>query len=54
MQLNSAEISQLIKERIENLSLNDKVRTKGIVISVTDGIVRIHGLSDVMLSLIHI
>lgn len=49
MQLNSAEISQLIKERIENLSLNDKVRTKGIVISVTDGIVRIHGLSDVML-----
>ena len=49
MQLNSAEISQLIKERIENLSLDDKVRTKGTVISVTDGIVRIHGLSDVML-----
>ncbi|MFH4354315.1 MAG: F0F1 ATP synthase subunit alpha [Neisseriaceae bacterium] len=49
MQLNSAEISELIKSRIQNLNLGEEVRTRGTVISVTDGIVRIHGLSDVML-----
>ncbi|MCV2503653.1 MAG: F0F1 ATP synthase subunit alpha [Neisseriaceae bacterium] len=49
MQLNPAEISEIIKDRIENLSLDEEVRTRGTVISVTDGIVRIHGLSDVML-----
>ncbi|OSI17066.1 F0F1 ATP synthase subunit alpha [Neisseria dentiae] len=48
MQLNPAEISDLIKAKIENLSVNAEVRTRGTVISVTDGIVRIHGLSDVM------
>ncbi|QRN41451.1 MAG: F0F1 ATP synthase subunit alpha [Neisseriaceae bacterium] len=49
MQLNPAEISEIIKERIKNFSLGEEVRTRGTVISVTDGIVRIHGLSDVML-----
>ena len=48
MQLNPAEISELIKAKIENLSVNTEVRTRGTVISVTDGIVRIHGLSDAM------
>ena len=48
MQLNPAEISELIKSRIEGLSANADVRNQGTVISVTDGIVRIHGLSDVM------
>ena len=48
MQLNPAEISDLIKAKIENLSGNTEVRTRGTVISVTDGIVRIHGLSDAM------
>ncbi|UOO77071.1 F0F1 ATP synthase subunit alpha [Neisseria sp. Dent CA1/247] len=48
MQLNPAEISDLIKAKIENLSVNAEIRTRGTVISVTDGIVRIHGLSDVM------
>lgn len=48
MQLNPAEISDLIKAKIENLSVNAEVRTRGTVISVTDGIVRIHGLSDAM------
>ena len=42
MQLNPAEISDLIKAKIENLSGNTEVRTRGTVISVTDGIVRIH------------
>ena len=48
MQLNPAEISELIKSRIEGLGAGADVRNQGTVISVTDGIVRIHGLSDVM------
>lgn len=48
MQLNSAEISDLIKAKIEKLTSSDEIRTKGTVISVTDGIVRVHGLADVM------
>ena len=48
MQLNPAEISELIKSRIEGLAVNADVRNEGTVISVTDGIVRLHGLSDVM------
>lgn len=48
MQLNPSEISELIKSKIQNLESNSELRTKGTVISVTDGIVRIHGLHDVM------
>jgi len=48
MQLNPAEISELIKSRIEGLANDANIRNQGTVISVTDGIVRIHGLSDVM------
>src|SRR3569833_4606913 len=48
MQLNSAEISDLIKKRIESFQIVTAARTEGTVVSVTDGIVRIHGLSDVM------
>src|SRR4030081_2687356 len=48
MQLNPSEISELIKSRIENLEAGVQMRTQGTVISVTDGICRIHGLSDVM------
>ena len=48
MQLNSAEISDLIKKRIENFDGSTEARTEGTVVSVTDGIVRIHGLADVM------
>ncbi|WP_430231794.1 F0F1 ATP synthase subunit alpha [Nitrosomonas communis] len=48
MQLNPSEISELIKSRIEGLSISTEVRTQGTIVSLTDGIVRIHGLSDVM------
>ena len=48
MQLNPAEISELIKRRIEGLGFSADVRNQGTVVSVTDGIVRIHGLSDAM------
>ena len=49
MQLNPSEISELIKERIKNFDVKTEASNEGTVVSVTDGIVRIHGLSDVML-----
>src|SRR3569623_2865204 len=48
MQLNSAEISDLIKKRIVSFQVVTEARTEGTVVSVSDGIVRIHGLSDGM------
>jgi len=48
MQLNPSEISELIKSRIQNLAGTTEARTQGTVISVTDGICRIHGLADVI------
>lgn len=48
MQLNPSEISELIKSRIQGLEATADVRNQGTVISVADGICRIHGLSDVM------
>jgi F-type H+-transporting ATPase subunit alpha len=48
MKLNPSEISNLIRSRIENFEALTDARTEGTVVSVTDGIVRIHGLSDVM------
>ena len=44
MQLNPSEISQLIKERIQHFDADAETRNVGTVVSVTDGIVRIHGL----------
>ena len=48
MQLNPAEISELIKSQIDGMSTHVDIKNQGTVISVTDGICRIHGLSDVM------
>ena len=48
MQLNPSEISELIRTKIQNLAVSPEMRTQGIVVSVTDGICRIHGLADVM------
>ena len=48
MQLNPTEISELLKSRIQGLGLSTDVKTQGTVVTVTDGICRIHGLSDVM------
>jgi F-type H+-transporting ATPase subunit alpha len=48
MQLNPAEISELLKSKIQNLAVGADARNQGTVISVTDGICRIHGLSGVM------
>ncbi len=48
MQLNPTEISELIKKRIEGFDVEAEARTEGTLVSVGDGIVRIHGLGDVM------
>lgn len=48
MQLNSTEISELIKKRIADFDVVSEARNTGTIVSVSDGIIRIHGLSDVM------
>ena len=48
MQLNPSEISELIKNKIQSLDVGAETRTQGTVVSLTDGICRIHGLADVM------
>ena len=48
MQLNPAEITDLIKQRIDKFEAAFEARTEGTVVGVTDGIVRIHGLADVV------
>ncbi|MBB1072980.1 F0F1 ATP synthase subunit alpha [Rhodoferax sp. 4810] len=46
MQLNPAEISDLIKQKIAQFDIKTEARTEGTIVSVTDGIVRVYGLSD--------
>src|SRR3982751_3906433 len=48
MQLNPAEISELIKSRIEGLGVSANIRNEGTVVSVIDGLVRVPGVSDRM------
>jgi F-type H+-transporting ATPase subunit alpha len=48
MHLNPSEISDLIKQKIEQFDLKTEARTEGTIVSVSDGIVRVHGLSDAM------
>ncbi|VFP82778.1 F0F1 ATP synthase subunit alpha [Candidatus Erwinia haradaeae] len=48
MQLNATEISELIKQRIAQFDITHTHYNQGTIISVSDGIIRIHGLSDVM------
>ena len=48
MQLNSTEIAELIKKRIEQFNVSSEARNEGTIVAVTDGIIRIHGLADVM------
>lgn len=48
MQLNPSEISELIKKKIQDYALTTQARSEGMVVSVTDGIVRVHGLADAL------
>jgi F-type H+-transporting ATPase subunit alpha len=47
-QLNPAEISEIIKKRIAQLDVSSEARNEGTIVSVSDGIVLVHGLADVM------
>jgi len=47
-QLNPSEISEIIKSRIDSLDVATEAKNEGTVVSVQDGIVRIHGLAEVM------
>jgi F-type H+/Na+-transporting ATPase subunit alpha len=48
MQLNPSEISELIKQRIGDFKAQAEARTEGTIVSLADGIIRVHGLADVM------
>jgi len=47
-QLNPSEISEIIRQRIDQLDTASQARNEGTIVSITDGIIRIHGLNDVM------
>ncbi len=47
-QLNPSEISDIIKQRIDKLDVSVESKNEGTIVSVSDGIIRIHGLADVM------
>src|SRR6056300_114104 len=47
-QLNPSEISEILKKRIESLDVSSEARNEGTIVSVSDGIILIHGLADVM------
>ena len=47
-QLNPSEISEIIKDKIDKLDVKSEARNEGTVVSVTDGIIRIHGLAEAM------
>ena len=46
MQLNPSEISDLIKKRIDGFEATSEARSEGTIVTLTDGITRIHGLAD--------
>ena len=48
MLISATEISELIKKKIQDFDLDTDARTEGTVVSLSDGIARIHGLSDAM------
>jgi F-type H+/Na+-transporting ATPase subunit alpha len=48
MSIKASEISDLIRARIQNFAAATEARSVGSVVTVTDGICRIHGLQDAM------
>ena len=48
MSISATEISELIKKKIQDFDLDTDARTEGTIVSLSDGIARIHGLSDAM------
>ena len=47
-QLKPSEISELIKQRIEGLEISSEAKNEGTIVSVSDGIIRIYGLEEIM------
>lgn len=45
-QLNPSEISDLIRDRISNLDISSQPQNEGTIVSVSDGIIRVHGLAE--------
>ncbi len=52
-QLNPSEISEIIKQRIAKLDVSAQARNEGTIVSLSDGIVRIHGLAEVVFLVWH-
>ena len=48
MSITATEVSDLIRQRIQNFDVGVEARTEGTIVTLTDGIARIHGLSEVM------
>lgn len=48
MSISASEISGLLKKKIEGFDVDTEVKTEGTIVSLADGIARIHGLSNVM------
>ena len=48
MSISANEISGLLKKKIEGFGVDTEVKTEGTIVSLADGIARIHGLSNVM------
>ena len=48
MSITATEVSDLIRRRIQNFDVGVEARTEGTIVTLTDGIARIHGLSEVM------
>lgn len=46
--LNPSEISELIKKQIQDFNVTAEARNEGTIVSLKDGIVRLHGLQDAM------
>jgi F-type H+/Na+-transporting ATPase subunit alpha len=45
-QLNPSEISDIIRSRIESLDIKSEAQNEGTIVSVSDGIIRVHGLAE--------
>ena len=48
MTINPTEISDIIKDKIKNLDIKTQSHNEGTVVSLTDGIARIHGITDAL------
>ena len=48
MTINPTEISDIIKDKLKDFKLESKAHNEGTVVTLTDGIARIYGLTDAL------